>query len=78
MEEKKKGRGRPPASLKPDARRIAMKLRWTEEEIEAVKAAASAAGEDVSHFIRSAALARSRSAMIGLARSAKASTSGAV
>ena len=58
--ESKKGRGRPPASLKPDARRIAMKLRWTEEEIEAVKVAASAAGEDVSHFIRSAALARCR------------------
>lgn len=60
MEEAKKGRGRPPASLKPDARRVAMKLRWTEEEIEAVRLAASAAGEDVSHFIRSAALARSR------------------
>lgn len=59
-EETKKGRGRPPASLKPDARRIAMKLRWTEEEIEAVRLAAHAAGEDVSHFIRSAALARSR------------------
>jgi len=57
--EVKKGRGRPPASLKPDARRIAMKLRWTEEEIEAVRLAAHAAGEDVSHFIRSAALARS-------------------
>jgi uncharacterized protein (DUF1778 family) len=57
-EETKKGRGRPPASLKPDARRIAMKLRWTEEEIEEIKAAALAAGEDVSHFIRSAALAR--------------------
>jgi len=44
--EVKKGRGRPPASLKPDARRIAMKLRWTEEEIEAVRLAAHAAGED--------------------------------
>lgn len=58
--EEKKGRGRPPASLKPDARRIAMKLRWTVEEIEAVRLAAYAAGEDVSHFIRSAALARCR------------------
>lgn len=58
--EPKKGRGRPPASLKPDARRISMKLRWTEEEIEAVRLAAQASGEDVSHFIRSAALARSR------------------
>lgn len=58
--ETKRGRGRPPASLKLDARRIAMKLRWTEEEIEAVRLAAHAAGEDVSHFIRSAALARSR------------------
>ena len=58
--ESKKGRGRPPASLKPDARRIAMKLRWTEEEIEAVRLAAHATGEDVSHFIRSAALARCR------------------
>jgi uncharacterized protein (DUF1778 family) len=53
----KKGRGRPPASFKPDARRIATKLRWTEEEIEAVRAAASAIGEDVSHFIRSVTLA---------------------
>lgn len=60
MEETKKGRGRPPASLKPDARRVAMKLRWTEEEIEEVRLAAHAAGEDVSHFIRSAALARCR------------------
>lgn len=58
--ESKKGRGRPPASLKPDARRIAMKLRWTEEEIKAVKTAAHAAGKDVSHFIRSAVLARCR------------------
>lgn len=60
MSDQKKGRGRPPASLKPDARRIAMKLRWTKEEIEAVRLAAHAAGEDVSHFIRSAALARCR------------------
>jgi uncharacterized protein (DUF1778 family) len=59
-EETKKGRGKPPGSLKENARRIAMKLRWTEEEIEAVRLAAHAAGEDVSHFIRSAALARSR------------------
>ena len=59
-EEAKRGRGKPPGTLKQNARRIAIKLRWTEEEIEAVKAAASAAGEDVSHFIRSAALARSR------------------
>lgn len=59
-EEAKKRRGKPSGTLKPDARRIAIKLRWTEEEIEAVKAAASAAGEDVSHFIRSAALARCR------------------
>ena len=58
--EEKKGRGRPPASLKPDARRVAMKLRWTEEEIEAVRLAAHAAGEDVSHFIRSSVLARCR------------------
>jgi len=56
--ETKKGRGRPPASLKIDARRIAIKLRWTEEEIEAVRLAAHAAGEDVSHFIRSATLAK--------------------
>ena len=59
-ENTKKSRGRPPGSLKPEARRITMKLRWTEEEIEAVKAAASAAGEYVSHFIRLAALVRIR------------------
>lgn len=56
----KKGRGRPPASLKIDARRIAIKLRWTEEEIEIVRIAAAAAGEDVSHFVRTAALERCR------------------
>lgn len=56
----KKGRGKPPGTLKPNARRMAIKIRWTAEEIEEVKAGASAAGEEVSHFVRSAALARCR------------------
>lgn len=58
--ETKKRRGKPPGTLKQDARRIAMKLRWTEIEIEAVRLAAHTAGEDVSHYIRTAALTRAQ------------------
>lgn len=54
----KRGRGKPLGSLKADARRIAMKLRWRDDEIALVKAAAEVAGEDLSHFIRQAALDR--------------------
>lgn len=54
--EPKRGRGRPSTYLKPDARRIDMKIRWKAGEIEAVKDAAAAAGEPVTQFIRSAAL----------------------
>ena len=57
---KKRSRGRQPGSLNPNARRVAIKIRWTEEEIEAVKAAAERAAEDVSSFIRFAALDRCR------------------
>ena len=60
MAEIKRSRGKPAGSLKPNARRVAIKIRWTAEEIEAVRAAADRAGEDVSHFIRAAALERSR------------------
>jgi uncharacterized protein (DUF1778 family) len=59
-EKEKRGRGKPPGSLKPNARRVAIKIRWTAEEIEAVKDAASQAGEDVSSFVRAAALDRCR------------------
>jgi uncharacterized protein (DUF1778 family) len=60
MNENKRSRGRQPGSLKPNARRVAIKIRWTEEEIEEVRAAAGRAGEDVSSFVRSAALGRCR------------------
>lgn len=60
MTEAKKGRGKPPGSLKENARRVAIKIRWTEAEIETVKAGAERAGEDVSSFIRAAALGRCR------------------
>lgn len=60
MTEGKRSRGKPPGSLKENARRVAIKIRWTEEEIETVKAGAERAGEDVSSFIRAAALGRCR------------------
>ena len=59
----KRGRGRPLGTLKEDARRITTKLRWTDGEIESVKDASSVASESVSHFIRSAALARSKNGL---------------
>ena len=58
--EEKKGRGRPPASLKTDARRVCMKIRWTQEEIDAVRYASHDSGENVSEFIRNAAVARAK------------------
>jgi uncharacterized protein (DUF1778 family) len=60
MTDGKRSRGKPPGSLKPNARRVAIKIRWTAEEIEAVKAGAEHAGGDVSSFIRAAALDRCR------------------
>lgn len=57
-QEKKRSRGKPFGSTKPNARRIAMKIRWTEEEVARVKDAAEQAGEDVSSFVRNAALSR--------------------
>jgi uncharacterized protein (DUF1778 family) len=59
-DEKKKSRGKPPGSLKENARRVAIKIRWTAGEIEEVREAAERAGEDVSSFIRAAALVRCR------------------
>lgn len=59
ISETKRGRGRPLGTLKDDARRITTKLRWTEGEIESVKAASFEASESVSRFIRTAAIARS-------------------
>jgi len=56
----KRSRGKPPGSRKIDARRVAVKIRWTEAEVETVKAAAELAGEDFSAFVRAAALARCR------------------
>jgi len=56
----KRGRGKPPGSRKIDARRVAMKIRWTEAEVDAVRAAAGKSGKDFSAFVRAAALARCR------------------
>ncbi len=56
----KRSRGKPAGSLKENARRVAIKIRWTAGEIEEVRAAAEQAGEDVSSFIRAAALGRCR------------------
>lgn len=60
MSDQKRSRGKPPGSLKPNARRVAIKIRWTAEEVEEVKAAADAEGEDFSNFVRTAALSRCR------------------
>ena len=60
MSETKRSRGRQPGSLKKDARRVAMKIRWTEAEVEAVREAATNADEDFSSFVRHAALDRCR------------------
>ncbi len=49
-------RGRKVGYRKQDARRVAIKLRWTEAEIAAVKRAAEIAQKTVSAFIRSAAI----------------------
>ena len=56
----KRRKGKPLGFRKPDALRVAMKLRWRPEELEEVKVAAHAAGEDTSEFIRTAALRRAR------------------
>jgi uncharacterized protein (DUF1778 family) len=60
MTDGKKRRGKPLGSLKPNARRVAIKIRWTVAEVEAIKAAAEQAGEDFSAFVRAAALGRCR------------------
>lgn len=58
--EEKRGRGKPFGSTKANARRVAMKIRWTEAEVDEVKGAAEREGEDVSSFVRNAALSRCR------------------
>lgn len=56
----KKKRGKPLGSLKANARRVSVKIRWTDEEINEVKVAANLAGEDFSNFVRTASLERCR------------------
>lgn len=58
--EGKRGRGKPLGYRKPDGRRVLIRIRWTDAETEIVKAAAQAAGEDFSTFVRTAALERAR------------------
>lgn len=59
----KRGRGKPKGTVKADARRHAMKLRWKEDEIEMVTSAAVKIDEDLSHFIRESALSRARAVL---------------
>lgn len=54
----KRPRGKPLGSRKPNARREATQVRWIDSELATVKAAAQATGEDVSEFVRNAALQR--------------------
>lgn len=51
-EEAKKGRGRPPASLKPDAMRATLKLRLSDDLLADAHRAAKSRGEDISEFVR--------------------------
>ena len=58
-EKEKRSPGRPVGSvgtLKPNARRVAVKIRWTASEIEEIRKGADAAGVDLSSFIRDAAI----------------------
>ncbi len=70
----KLSRGKPPWSRKTDGRRYDQKLRWKSSEIEVIKTAAAMINEEVSEFIRIAALERARTA-ISTAFSTDASTS---
>ena len=50
--ESKKGRGRPPASLKPDSMRATLKLRLSDGDLANAHRVADLLGEDISEFVR--------------------------
>lgn len=60
--ETKKGRGRPPASLKPDAMRETLKLRLTSDDLANAHRVAELLGEDISEFVRVAIRQRCKKA----------------
>lgn len=60
-DEAKKGRGRPPASLKPDAMRATLKLRLSDEDLANAHRVAEAVDEDISEFVRVAIRKRCKS-----------------
>lgn len=51
-EEAKKGRGKPPGSLKENAMRATLKLRLSDEDLANAHRAADLLGEDISEFVR--------------------------
>jgi antitoxin component of RelBE/YafQ-DinJ toxin-antitoxin module len=51
-EQAKKGRGKPPGSLKPDAMRATLKLRISDEDLANAHRVADLLGEDISEFVR--------------------------
>lgn len=48
----KKGRGRPPASLKPDSMRATLKFRLADDDLSNAHRVAAMLGEDISEFVR--------------------------
>lgn len=50
--ETKKGRGKPPGSLKENAMRATLKLRLSDEDLANAHRAADLLGEDISEFVR--------------------------
>ena len=50
--EEKRGRGKPPGSLKPDAMRATLKLRLPDDLLADAHGAANQLGEDISEFVR--------------------------
>ena len=57
---KPRPRGKPKGSTKPEeeTRSIDRRIRWTKAEFDTVKVVAADIGEDISHFVRTAALDR--------------------
>ena len=50
--ETKRGRGRPPGSLKPCGLHATLKIRLTTEDLAAAHVAAGLAGKDISAYVR--------------------------
>lgn len=56
----KRPRGKPKGYRKPNAKRVTVPIRWEKSDLEYVKAAAAAVGEDFSDYVRISALARAK------------------